>query len=134
MARVIALDQLPRNLFRGTAHAFATDALARRATREALDSGVYEALRPIHRYFVLMPLMHSESAADHDEAVARFETLAEAMATTARAELYAAGIRFEHRHRDVVLRFGRYPHRNAALGRTTTPEEAAFLANHPAGF
>lgn len=134
VARVIALDQLPRNLYRGTAHAFATDRLARRATREALDTGVYDALRPIHRYFMLMPLMHSEALADHDEAVTHFEALAQALAGTARADLYAGGLHFEHRHRDVVARFGRYPHRNAALGRETTPEEAAFLAEHPTGF
>jgi uncharacterized protein (DUF924 family) len=134
VARVLLLDQVPRNIFRGTAHSFATDGLARRLCRVVLDRDDAEQLPPIHRYFVLMPLMHSESLGDHDEAVERFEALRDATAHLARSGAYAGALDYEHRHRRLIERFGRYPHRNAVLGRVNTPEEAAYLSQPGAGF
>jgi uncharacterized protein (DUF924 family) len=116
LALVILLDQFPRNLFRGSAHSFATDgkalAIARGAIGEGFDSQVEPALTP----FFYMPLMHSEALADQDICVALCEALG--------AE---ETLKFAHLHRDIIARFGRFPHRNAMLGRTTTAEEQEFL-------
>ncbi len=113
---LILLDQFPRNLFRDSAHAFATDgkalAIARHAIGEGFDAEIEPALRP----FVYMPLMHSEDLADQQACVVLFEALG------AKTNLDFAVI-----HRDIIARFGRFPHRNAVLGRATTPEEQVFL-------
>ncbi|RMG95019.1 MAG: DUF924 domain-containing protein [Deltaproteobacteria bacterium] len=127
VALVLALDQLPRNLYRGRPEAFAEDAHARDVARTILDGPWYAKMPRIHRAFVLMPLMHSESIEDHDEAVARFEALVEDAADSPRADLYRNFLHYEHKHRDIVARFGRYPHRNEILGRRSTAEELAFL-------
>ncbi len=120
LALVILLDQFPRNLYRGTAHAYATDPLARVIAGRALDAGHdQEAAAPLRPFFYL-PFSHSEDLADQDRAVALFE--AHDAATGDFDSLKWAGLR-----RDVIHRFGRFPHRNPAFGRETTPEEAAFL-------
>jgi len=118
LALLIVLDQFPRNLFRGSQRAFATDAKARETARLAIANGFDRALEPDHRQFVYLPFMHSESLEDQDLSVALYETLG-----------LEEQLRYAHIHRDVVRRFGRFPHRNAALGRETTTEEAEFLAN-----
>lgn len=120
IALVILLDQFPRNLYRGSAHAFATDPLARRAARAAIAAGHDRAVEPAFRAFFYLPLMHSEDLADQDLGV----ELHEAMGRE-RREPDAAKWALEHR--DIVARFGRFPHRNRALGRETTTEEQAFL-------
>jgi uncharacterized protein (DUF924 family) len=119
LALLILLDQFPRNMFRGSAHAFATDPLARRVTAEALDAGLDRQCPEDLRVFFYMPLEHSEALADQDRCVA----LCEALDALAGSE-WAKWARL---HRDIVVRFGRFPHRNAALGRSTTDEEREFL-------
>ena len=116
LALLILLDQFPRNVFRGTGHAFATDPLARRFARLAVDAGHDQALPPDLRPFVYLPFQHSESMADQDRSLALFQALPR-----------RPDDRWAEHHHAVVARFGRFPHRNAALGRETTPEEAEFL-------
>ncbi|OQS42944.1 DUF924 family protein [Chromobacterium haemolyticum] len=127
LAWLILTDQFPRNLFRGSAEAFATDGQALALAREMVARGLDRQLPHLARTFVYLPFEHSESLADQDEAVRLFETMAEDAAM-------ASFIDYAHRHRDVIVRFGRFPHRNAALARTSTPEELAYLAEPGAGF
>ena len=114
LALLILLDQYPRNSFRGSAHQFATDGLALATAREAIRRGYLEAFEPELRQFLVMPLMHSEAPADQDALI----PLCEGMPET---------LKYAHIHRDIIARFGRFPHRNAVLGRETTPDEQAFL-------
>ena len=116
LALIILLDQLPRNAFRGGAHMFATDPLALLFAKEAIRRGHDRAVAPQLRAFVLMPLMHSESLDDQERLLTLLDPETE-------AETY----RFAIIHRDIIARFGRFPHRNASLGRDTTEDEAAFL-------
>ncbi|HEV7256377.1 MAG TPA: DUF924 family protein [Bosea sp. (in: a-proteobacteria)] len=116
LALMILLDQFPRNSFRGTAHMYATDPLALHFARQAQAKGHGEAIEPELRLFLHLPFCHSEDLADQDLSVALSTPLGGA------AREHAEG------HRDIIRRFGRFPHRNALLGRTTTPEEKAFLA------
>jgi uncharacterized protein (DUF924 family) len=119
----ILLDQFPRNLFRGTAKAFAADTRARTVARHALERGFDLTLPPVMRLFLYLPFEHSEELADQQRSVALFETLGD-----------AGWLDYAVRHRDIIARFGRFPHRNAALGRTTTAEEAAFLKTPNSSF
>ncbi|KZE32642.1 DUF924 family protein [Crenobacter luteus] len=128
LAQLIVLDQFPRNLFRGDAQAFASDATARALARHALGRGWDAALPPVARWFVYLPFEHGEDLADQEMAVALFEAL------PADSPGYAGVVDYAHRHRAVVARFGRFPHRNAALGRPNTPEEAAFLREPGSSF
>ncbi|MEO0501331.1 MAG: DUF924 family protein [Pseudomonadota bacterium] len=116
LAAIIVLDQFSRNIHRGTAAAFASDADAVHLTRLAMERGWDGAYPPDCRQFVYMPFMHGESMAHQDEAVRLFA-----------AQGLEESLDFAKRHRDVIARFGRFPHRNAALGRTTTAEEQAYL-------
>ncbi|OQS34622.1 hypothetical protein B0T40_14960 [Chromobacterium haemolyticum] len=127
LAWLILTDQFPRNLFRGSAEAFATDGLALAWARRMVALGLDRQLPQIARTFVYLPFEHSESLADQDEAVRLFETMAEDAAM-------ARFIDYAHRHRDVIVRFGRFPHRNAVLGRVDTPDERTYLAEPGAGF
>ena len=115
LALLILLDQFPRNAFRGTARMYATDAAARRHARAALAAGHMAAVEPALQLFFCLPFAHSENLADQDLSV----ELNTHLGATARA--HALG------HRDIIRRFGRFPHRNALLGRSTTAEERAFL-------
>ena len=126
LALLILLDQLSRNLHRGTAEAFAADAKARAIARDMIARGFDQALTPVERMFVYLPFQHSEDLADQDASVRLFEAL--------RATLDDQTCDYALRHRDVIRRFGRFPHRNAALGRTNTPDEDAYLAEPDAGF
>jgi uncharacterized protein (DUF924 family) len=127
LALLIALDQLPRNIHRGTYMAFAGDAHARRVARGTVDGGAHAHLTPVQRVFLYLPFEHSEDPADQDLSVRLFEALG--------GEPQLAGcVDYAHRHRDVIRRFGRFPHRNAALGRANTVEEQAYLAEHVSGF
>ena len=121
LALLLLTDQFPRNLFRGSAHAFATDAMARAVAGRAVDAGLHLGVEPALRPFFILPFAHSESLADQDRGIALSE--ANAKETGDRDSL-----KWGHLHRDIIERFGRFPHRNAAMGRETTPEEAAFLA------
>lgn len=131
LALLILLDQFPRNLFRGSAEAFASDAHARAIARRAvLEQGQDRALHPVQRVFLYLPFEHSEAMADQDLSVALFEGLRD------HAPHRGAGgvIDYAWRHRAVVARFGRFPHRNATLGRASSAAEAAYLAQPGAGF
>lgn len=116
LAAIILADQFPRNLYRGTAKAFATDSLARELTNLALDKGWDAGLSPDECQFLYMPLMHSERISDQHRCVTLYERLG-----------IAESADFAMRHRDQIARFGRFPGRNAALGRLDTPEETEFL-------
>lgn len=117
LALLILLDQFPRNSFRDTGHAFATDPLARLFANRALDAGHDLQIEGDIRRFFYLPLQHSEDTADQDRQVELFQT----RMTRSTDDRWA-----EHHHR-VIATFGRFPHRNRALGRETTPEEQAFL-------
>lgn len=123
LALVILLDQFPRNLFRGTARAFAADPRARAVARQALERGFDLILPPVMRLFLYLPFEHSEDLADQQRSVILFETLDN-------AEWLDTAVR----HRDIVARFGRFPHRNAALGRPSPAEEIAFLKTPKSSF
>ena len=120
LALLILLDQFPRNLYRASGHAFATDPKARHVASTAIAVGHDRATAPGLRQFFYLPFEHSEDIADQDEAVRLFTTLKD---ETGDGE----SLRWAELHRDVIVRFGRFPHRNACLGRTTTPDEQAFL-------
>ncbi len=114
LALLLLLDQFPRNLYRGSAHAFATDPLARQVARQTIDHGLDREVDPALRTFFYLPFEHSERLADQDRAVNLFQAAGE-------------DPKWALIHRDIIARFGRFPHRNACLGRETTPEEQAFL-------
>ena len=130
LALLILLDQFPRNLFRGSPDAFASDPHARHIARGALARGFDLALTPIQRPFIYLPFEHSEDMADQDRSCALFEGLRD---TPKHASPHGA-IDYAWRHRVVIRRFGRFPHRNAALGRVNTAAEVAYLAQPGAGF
>ena len=127
LARVVVLDQFPRNMFRGTARAFATDPLALQAARHALGRGYDRGLLPVERLFLYLPFEHSESLEDQELACELCRPLA-AFPETDDAYRYAVA------HRDIIARFGRFPHRNAILGRPSTGEELEFLEQPGSGF
>lgn len=125
LALALLLDQFPRNLHRGTPRAFASDAKARAVARHALARGFDRALPPVARIFLYLPFEHSEDIADQNLSVELFEPLDDGTTNW---------LEYAHRHRDIVARFGRFPHRNAALGRDSTPEEEAFLEEPNSSF
>lgn len=120
LALLILLDQFPRNLFRGSPHAFATDPMARRIARIAVQADFDQQVDAVLRPFFYLPFEHSEDPDDQALAV----TLSEAHRDATGDE---DTLKWAVVHRDIIARFGRFPHRNAALGRETTPEEQAFL-------
>ena len=120
LALIIALDQFPRNMFRGDAKTHATDGRALDAAKYAVERALDRELPPLQRMFLYMPFMHSENVENQRRSVELFEGLAGEPGGPDVVE-YAVG------HRDIVERFGRFPHRNALLGRETTPKEAEFL-------
>ena len=131
LALIVLLDQISRNVHRGSPASFAQDAAAREVCRRALARGFDRMLHPVKRGFLYMPLMHSEQLEDHAEALARFEALAVAARGGPFADLVENNLRYQRQHTEIIARFGRYPHRNAVLGRETTPEEAAHLTENP---
>ena len=128
LALFILLDQFPRNLFRNTARAFAGDAAALALAGRVVEQGLDRQLLPVQRVFAYLPFEHSESLVDQDRSIALFAALADEHHEAASYLDYA------HRHRDVIVRFGRFPHRNAALGRTSTVAEIDYLAQPGSGF
>ncbi len=123
LALIIVRDQFPRNLFRGDARAFRTDAAALAILRHALAQRFDEGFSFDEKQFLYMPLMHSEDAGDQAYSIEKFATLGD-----------EDMLGFAQRHKDIVDRFGRFPHRNEALGRKTTPEEAEFLEEKDSSF
>lgn len=124
LALVILLDQFPRNMFRGTPQAFASDPLALAATRRALDKGFDTLFEPARRLFLYLPLEHDEDLASQRRCVALLEANGDD----------PQGLDYARRHLAIVERFGRFPHRNAILGRVSTPEERAFLEEPNSSF
>lgn len=116
LAEIIVLDQFSRNLYRDDPRAFAQDSMALVLSQEAIRLGLDQQLSPEQRSFLYMPFMHSESAVIHQQAVELFEKLGNPV-----------NLDFEMRHKVIIDRFGRYPHRNQVLSRTSTPEELEFL-------
>lgn len=123
LAEILILDQFSRNICRGRPEAFAQDALALALAQTAVQAGAAAALAPVERAFLYMPYMHSESRLIHAEAERLFAEPG-----------LEVQLDFERRHRAIIERFGRYPHRNAILGRTSTPEEEAFLLEPGSSF
>jgi len=121
LARIVVLDQFTRNAYRGTLRAFAGDALALAAAKTLVASGRDRKLKPLQRGFVYLPFEHSESLADQAESLRLFGALA------AEHPAQVAGLEWARKHQAVIARFGRFPHRNAILGRASTAEELAFL-------
>ena len=133
LAMIVLTDQFPRNMYRDTPRAFAFDPLALSMTKQGIDQGDDRALRPIERIFFYMPLEHSESIEDQQRAVALTTDLAAAVSADKR-KLFEGFVGFAKRHHDIVQRFGRFPHRNAILGRSSTPEETEFLKQPGSSF
>jgi len=123
LAEIIVLDQFSRNLFRGSAGSFAQDTLALELAQQAVSKGYDQELLPEQRMFMYMPYMHSESKEVHAQAVPLFESLGN-----------KDTLKYEHIHKDIIDRFGRYPHRNEVLGRESTDEEVKYLAENSESF
>ena len=123
LAEILILDQFSRNLYRDTPQAFAQDALALALAQEAIAAGAPQQLTAPQRNFLYLPFMHSESREIHAVAVALYESNGE-----------KTNLDFELQHRAIIDRFGRYPHRNAILGRVSSVEESEFLQTEHAGF
>jgi uncharacterized protein (DUF924 family) len=122
LALVIVLDQFPRNMFRGQAQAFATDALALAAARVILERGWHKAMTQPEQLFAYLPFEHSESLAD------------QVLCCELMKDFDAEQLRYAIRHREIIERFGRFPHRNAILGRASTSAELEFLKQPGSGF
>ena len=134
LALILLLDQLPRNIHRGTPAAFAQDPLARDLCLKGLSIGADKSLSPLERVFFYLPLEHAESREQQARSVALFEALAAEQAGTPAQATFAGFADFARRHQVIIERFGRFPHRNDILGRTSTPEEATFLQQPGSGF
>ena len=117
LALLLVLDQFPRNMFRGDARSFATDAMARAVASRAVERKLDQAFASPERNFFYLPYMHSETLADQDRAVALMQAIGD-----------IEGVKHAEAHRDLIRRFRRFPFRNQALGRASTPEEAEYLA------
>jgi uncharacterized protein (DUF924 family) len=127
LALILLLDQFPRNAHRGTAQAFAFDHVALPLALMGLQFGADAALHPVERVFFYAPLMHAESAEVQEESVAAYRRL-RGEAPTELAEILERSLEFALLHQDIVHRFGRFPHRNQALGRASSEQETAWLA------
>ncbi len=130
LALVILLDQFTRNMFRGTAQAFEGDPRAQRLVLQTLGSGEDRQLPWVGQVFLYMPLMHAEDAALQAQCVACFSRLVDD-APAALQPRFQGNLDFARQHQEIIARFGRFPYRNAALGRDSTPEELSFLVEGP---
>lgn len=127
LARVLLLDQVSRNIYRGTARAFVTDSLALRLSLAAIDRGEDVALHPVQRAFLAMPLQHAEDRTVQQQSVRYFESLPALASHRIELDCLLNNADYARQHAAIVQRFGRYPHRNAVLGRASTPEEIDYL-------
>ena len=128
LAELLLLDQFTRNVFRGTPRAFAGDARALALAQALVDSGAHLALHPLERAFAYLPFEHAEDRAAQERGVALFAALATG------DPYFDDTLDYARRHRDIVQRFGRFPHRNAIIGRPSTPDETAFLQQPGSSF
>jgi uncharacterized protein (DUF924 family) len=133
LALILLLDQLPRAIYRGTQAAFAQDRKALSLAAAGLESAADRLLRPIERVFFYLPFEHSENAADQRRSVELFEELAAGVPAGWR-ETFEVFHDYALRHKEVIDRFGRFPHRNAILGRESTPREVEYLTQPGSGF
>ena len=133
LALIVLLDQFSRNAWRGQPEGFAGDAQALVLALEALENGHWEAVPPLAQFFLAMPVEHAEDPTMQARSVALFTHLA-AQATPATQPVLRSALEFAHKHQKVIAQFGRFPHRNAALGRDSTAEEKAFVAQPGTGF
>jgi uncharacterized protein (DUF924 family) len=133
LALILLLDQFPRSAYRGTAAAFAQDTQALALAVSGMQYGADAALDPLERLFFYMPLMHAESLEVQEESVAAFRRLQQEAPEPLRAQLNSA-LHYARLHREVIARFGRFPHRNRLLGRRDTSAEAQWLASEDPGF
>ena len=135
MAFIVVVDQFPRNIYRDTPEAFSRDPLALRACLDGIEKGFDQGLHPMHRVFFYLPLMHSENPEIQDLSVEKYSALENEYAQPPQIrETLACSTDFAGRHFDIIKRFGRYPHRNAALGRESTPKETEFLKEPGSSF
>jgi uncharacterized protein (DUF924 family) len=137
LAAILVLDQFSRNMFRDTPEVYATDAKALSIAESMIEAGRDRTFAGDARVFVYMPLMHAEDVERQMRCCQLFEAFsqeAKAAGHTALAERLGANAKYADAHRDIVARFGRFPHRNAILGRTSSPEEKAFLETEHSGF
>jgi uncharacterized protein (DUF924 family) len=130
LARLLVLDQFTRNAYRGAPESFDGDLLALTAARQLVDSGADRALSPIQRSFAYMPFEHAEDARMQEKAVELFTQLVRENPEP----YFDSAIDYAHRHRGVIARFGRFPHRNPILGRASTPLEMEYLSQPGSGF
>lgn len=128
LARIVVLDQFTRNMYRGSAQAFAGDALALEAALALDNSGANQTLPPVQRVFAFLPFEHAENLAMQQRSLDLYDML------RADAAGFDGTYDYARKHYDVIHRFGRFPHRNAALGRSATPEEVDYLAQPGSGF
>ncbi|CAN5400154.1 DUF924 family protein [soil metagenome] len=133
LALLLLTDQFPRNIYRGMPEAFAFDSLAQQWSKSGLASGMDRKLRPIERVFFYLPLEHSELLADQEHSVQLFTQLYQDVAED-HMDTFRGFLMFALRHRRVIERFGRFPHRNQILGRISTPEEVEFLKEPGSSF
>lgn len=133
LALILLLDQIPRNIYRGTARAFAQDDKALSLAFQGMQTGADSALSPIQRVFLYMPLQHAESPDVQEESVAAFRRLLEEAPPEHRA-FFEGCLNFAELHHRIVARFGRFPHRNRVLGRRSSPSELKFLADEGLDF
>ena len=127
LALIVLLDQFPRNLFRGTPQAFATDGDALKTAEWAISQGFDQKLLPVQRWFIYLPFEHSESLIHQERSLNLFNQLADDPESQ-------SPIQYAIRHHEVIARFGRFPHRNAILNRPSTPEEEEFLKQPGSSF
>ena len=123
LAEIIVLDQFSRNMYRDTPQAFACDGIALVLAQEAIAAGTDKALKPVEKSFLYMPFMHSESLVIHEKALALYQ-----------ANGIDSNVDFEIKHKEIIERFGRYPHRNSILNRQSTAEEIEFLSQPNSSF
>jgi uncharacterized protein (DUF924 family) len=128
LSLIIVLDQFPRNIYRGTARAFAYDEKALGLALSGMQSGADGALDVVERIFFYMPLQHAESLEVQDESVAAYRRLL-GEAPAPMREVFEGCVKYAEMHREIIARFGRFPHRNRVLNRTSTPEEIEYLRN-----
>lgn len=133
LALILLTDQFSRNMYRDTAEAFAYDAISQTLCKQGLKDGTDQFLRPIQRVFFYMPLEHSESLADQEHCIQLFQRLA-AESEPHSKDGFERYIDFAVRHRDIINRFGHFPHRNALLNRVSTPAEIEFLKTPGSSF
>ena len=133
LASIIVLDQFSRNMFRGDPKSYDSDARALKLALDGLDRGDDRFLGPDERTFLYMPLVHSEDLAIQDRSVAIFTALAGELSGEARKSAEKT-LEFAKKHREIVIMFGRFPHRNAVIGRTTTADEMAFIVHEDSPF